>query len=537
MPDRSAPIVVTPRACPFVALDGDRDRRMDSPDPLHRCFAETIPRARSISHQAEFCLTASFPSCPIFQDWASRAAAAPVTPRLPVPATIERSGTAAVLTPATEDPGTVVSPGSADEGDPDEVRLAAVARASEILDDVDAAATRPVPSYRAVSPTGAVVSATAGTIDTTGSERGASASDPTDGHAIAPVDDVPVIRSIPAPRSGAATNPVADEDWMAPPPWLRQPTGPVWIPEAVPPPDALADVGTLAVRRARTTEPLPDVVTEAAIPAGVEPVLGITGSFGEDTTGMPPDAALGIPGTTSRTPVSHVPATPARIIEASGTGTGTQPTDPGVSAELAASRYRADVAAGIESDDEPLSGSRSTAAPRRVPLDAQASAWLGSQAQPRPSARSTGSREWEGPRRFEAYAATQRRRPPTSVLVGGAAIAFAVLLLAVFLLPGALMGGGPASTVTPAPTELTAAITATQAPERATQAPDATARPEKTPRRKTYTVKSGDTLTRIAKRFKVRVDALTCYNRIRNPNNVAVGRTLTIPPKAYRCDD
>jgi LysM repeat protein len=279
---------------------------------------------------------------------------------------------------------------------------------------------------------------------------------------------------------------------------------------------------------------VPDLVPEAAIPQ-VEPAFG-TGSFGEDTTGMPPDMALGIAGaSSSRVTGSPSTASPARIIEATGTGTGTQPTDPGVSAELAASRYRADVAAGFEADDmaaEP----RGAASQRRVPVDAQASTWLGSQA--RPSSRSsTGSREWEGPRRFEAYAATQRRRPPTSVLVAGGAIVFAVLLLGVFLLPGFLMGGGAVATATPAPTELTAGVVATVAPPATTPDPDRTARPERTVKpQRMYTVRSGDTLIKIARRFKVSVDAITCVNRIRNPNNVAVGRRLTIPPRGYRCE-
>jgi hypothetical protein len=88
MPDRSAPIVVTPRACPFVALDGDRDRRLDMPDPLHRCFAEQVPRARSITHQAEYCLSPGFATCPIFQDWATRAAAEPLAPTVPTVASL-----------------------------------------------------------------------------------------------------------------------------------------------------------------------------------------------------------------------------------------------------------------------------------------------------------------------------------------------------------------------------------------------------------------------------------------------------------------
>jgi LysM repeat protein len=65
-------------ACPFVALELDRDRRSERPDYRHRCYAETTPAPRTIAHQERFCLSPNFPACPIFQDWAVRAAARPV---------------------------------------------------------------------------------------------------------------------------------------------------------------------------------------------------------------------------------------------------------------------------------------------------------------------------------------------------------------------------------------------------------------------------------------------------------------------------
>ena len=67
-----------PKACPFVALELDRDRRAERPDYRHRCFAEPTPAPRSIAHQEAYCLSPNFPSCPVFQDWALRAAARPV---------------------------------------------------------------------------------------------------------------------------------------------------------------------------------------------------------------------------------------------------------------------------------------------------------------------------------------------------------------------------------------------------------------------------------------------------------------------------
>jgi len=68
----------SPRACPFVALEHDRDRRSDTPDYNHRCFAEPTPAPRSIAHQEAYCLSPGFAACPVFQDWAVRAAARPV---------------------------------------------------------------------------------------------------------------------------------------------------------------------------------------------------------------------------------------------------------------------------------------------------------------------------------------------------------------------------------------------------------------------------------------------------------------------------
>ena len=44
-----------------------------------------------------------------------------------------------------------------------------------------------------------------------------------------------------------------------------------------------------------------------------------------------------------------------------------------------------------------------------------------------------------------------------------------------------------------------------------------------------YTVKSGDTLSKIARRFNVGLDAIVVLNNIRNPDNIRVGMGLKIP--------
>lgn len=82
----------SPHACPFVALEGDRDGRSDSPDLRHRCYAEPTPQPRALPHQEAFCLSPTFAGCPIFQDWAARAAARPLSPVAAASAATEQLG-------------------------------------------------------------------------------------------------------------------------------------------------------------------------------------------------------------------------------------------------------------------------------------------------------------------------------------------------------------------------------------------------------------------------------------------------------------
>ena len=77
---RGLPIVDGAPACPFVALEDDRDGRSLAPDHRHRCYAEAHPAPRALAHQEAYCLSSAFPVCPTFQDWARREAAALRTP-------------------------------------------------------------------------------------------------------------------------------------------------------------------------------------------------------------------------------------------------------------------------------------------------------------------------------------------------------------------------------------------------------------------------------------------------------------------------
>ena len=68
--------IVDPQVvCPFVALDEDRDHRAPGPDHHHRCFAESPAAPRALAHQAAYCLSGAFATCPTFVDWARREAA------------------------------------------------------------------------------------------------------------------------------------------------------------------------------------------------------------------------------------------------------------------------------------------------------------------------------------------------------------------------------------------------------------------------------------------------------------------------------
>lgn len=82
-----------------------------------------------------------------------------------------------------------------------------------------------------------------------------------------------------------------------------------------------------------------------------------------------------------------------------------------------------------------------------------------------------------------------------------------------------------AGNVTPTPTAIPG-VTATARPSPTLPLPSPTIIPGSTT---TYTVRVGDTLTRIASRFGVTVQALVQLNGIVNPNTIFVGQVLKIP--------
>jgi LysM repeat protein len=126
---------------------------------------------------------------------------------------------------------------------------------------------------------------------------------------------------------------------------------------------------------------------------------------------------------------------------------------------------------------------------------------------------------WERARRDEVYPSIRRRAslpglPRLAALIGALAIAALIL----FMLPALLGFGGPSATPKPSATSA--------APSRSAEP---TARPAPTPT--VYVVKSGDTMSKIAKKFGVSLDDLIAANKdtIKNPDKLAVGDDVIIP--------
>jgi LysM repeat protein len=136
---------------------------------------------------------------------------------------------------------------------------------------------------------------------------------------------------------------------------------------------------------------------------------------------------------------------------------------------------------------------------------------------------------WEKARRYEAYPSIKTRAnlsgisgvPTIAILFGGVVLAAVVL----FFLPGVLGiggrdgGNGAGAGASPSPSSAV----------EETASPSPTAIPDPTPQ--LYTIKAGDTLSKIARRFNVSLDALLAANKetIKNPNRIQVGDEIIIP--------
>lgn len=128
---------------------------------------------------------------------------------------------------------------------------------------------------------------------------------------------------------------------------------------------------------------------------------------------------------------------------------------------------------------------------------------------------------WESAKRYEAYPTIKTRAglpgiPRIAIWAG----ALGVAALALFFLPALLGVGGGGTGASPSPS---------RTPVVATASPDPTPIPE--PTAQTYTIKSGDTLLKIAKKFGLTLDQLLAANKdtIKNADKIKVGQEIIIP--------
>ncbi|MET1231882.1 MAG: LysM peptidoglycan-binding domain-containing protein [Candidatus Limnocylindrales bacterium] len=177
---------VGPLACPFVAFEHDQARRSVEPDRRHRCYAETVPAPRAISHQTTYCLSSGFAACPTFRAWAQRTAArqaeeryeASSRPAREVPvAPMPQAADPAAMGLVTDDARAAVSAAAgrgeaAETGEDDE--LAALVRPTTASGPEADLAAGEVPAFLAARP--ATSPAQAGSHGSTSSETSATAS-------------------------------------------------------------------------------------------------------------------------------------------------------------------------------------------------------------------------------------------------------------------------------------------------------------------------------------------------------------------------
>jgi hypothetical protein len=139
--------------------------------------------------------------------------------------------------------------------------------------------------------------------------------------------------------------------------------------------------------------------------------------------------------------------------------------------------------------------------------------------------RDSNAPEWESARPAEVYPTLRARRlpelslPPLLVAVVALALAAAVL----FALPGILGFGGPSAVSSPSPSPLASVAAQTSAP---------TAVPQ--PTQQVYIVQSGDTMSKIAKKFHLELADLIAANAetIPNPDRLQIGDQVIIPVPA-----
>jgi hypothetical protein len=164
-------------------------------------------------------------------------------------------------------------------------------------------------------------------------------------------------------------------------------------------------------------------------------------------------------------------------------------------------------------------------------MDTQAPTAVGSQATP--ASRTRGSGEWDRKRAPAARQTGWRRFVPSFVPpVALAAVGLFLAALVLFLLPGFIAGGDPAS---PTPVPGSGAPAGVGDPEASA---DAAATPPPGDFQ-LYRVRRDDNVMDIARQYGITQEALVCANRSlqRNPDFIDVGQQLNIPPKGWECPE
>jgi hypothetical protein len=486
MTDRSP--AERPTACPFLAFDEDRDYRSDRPDHRHRCFAEPRPAPRAISHQELFCLGGAFGECPTFASWAAREAAAVKRPTI---RRADASGTPRGAYPA--DRQAAASGGG----------FAAVGGAYALPpahgSPPPTTTAQPVPDWQAPPPWIADPSAA--------------------GASTAPRD---------ASGVGQGRTAIGDVDEGETPPFLA---GRTPRPPAPSSPAPATDSGA----RAETWNTTAGPTAAAGAAVGSAALIGGTsGVHGDDDLGdlvSGGQAAASAPAPAPRSTSTPYAPVSGRSSAASSAAR------PGPSSDALWVEPDIDLPAEDEAWEDPVEA----AAAARIARASRSSGSSGSsrfglgrsrtpaagQARPLPQrAADPAAPAWERPRRFEAYPAIKSAAGGRSggrtggiprVLVWAGLLALAALAL--FLIPPFLLGGGDAG-ASPTPTA-TAEVSA---------APSVAPTPAPSPTPFTYKVKTGDTLSGIAAKYKVSVDDILAANPdLKDPNRLDVGQVLVIP--------
>ncbi len=318
-----------------------------------------------------------------------------------------------------------------------------------------------------------------------GAPRAASGPPPTPGAPVE-IDSSTGRPAEPAPRR--------ESDWTAPPPWAGA-------------------AGLAAGAAAAGRVPRDDVGDEAY------------SASGDLVPGSTPAAGAGLPDDLARPPAPppdarSAPPPPPADAPAFLAGRSSRPAAPPPAYQDDEPWDAGDTA--DERYEEPPSRP-AVAAPRRMPVG-YAPVAAGSERVAGGSRRERSdpaAPSWEQPRRSEAYPTLKSRggggipRPALYALV---VLLVGVALFATPALLRGLGGGGDGASPTPA---ASASVVPTVQPSPT---------PVPSPEQVVHTVKSGDTLSKIAAQYGVTVDQILEANpSIKNPNSIAIGDQIVIP--------